>query len=302
MPHIGEIAAVRGIRLHNDLVGLAKLVEVIHIQRTQLCLQRGEYLAQGYAQVLGFQPVYIDVVLRHIRTVSTEYVLQARGSVRLHNEVVQYRGEFRRRPGQGVLQQQLQAANRAHARYSGWRNSNHLRFQHLRVGARADARCHVEHQILGFRALIPGLQHHKQCATVTRHGTRQNRIARDRGYQLNSRLLLKQRHHLVHRYFGAREGGGVRQLDIHQQEPLVFVRHKSGRRVDKSNTQSRYPGGKQQSDNSQAAQHPVHTAVVARGEPSKSGEEAAIPARFLPLSRLQQQSTECRAQRQCIQR
>ena len=66
------------IGLHPDLIGAAKIVEVVHILPTEINLQRGKDVSRRQSYFLGFQPVDICVDRRRARVEQREYAGKGR--------------------------------------------------------------------------------------------------------------------------------------------------------------------------------------------------------------------------------
>ncbi len=74
----------RCIRLHLDLVGTAKLVEIVHIQRSEIDLQRLVNRRQRHTKLLGLGAVDVGKQLRHIDLIAGKYAGQFRCLPCLH--------------------------------------------------------------------------------------------------------------------------------------------------------------------------------------------------------------------------
>ena len=64
--------------LHPDLIGAAKIVEVVHVLPTEINLQRGKDVGRRQSHFLGFQPVDVGIDRRRASVEQGEYAGEGR--------------------------------------------------------------------------------------------------------------------------------------------------------------------------------------------------------------------------------
>ena len=83
------VGAERGIGLGHDFEGAAKAVEVVHIKRAEINLERIEKILQRDSLRLRFLPVHVRIQLRHIHGERGEHAAERGVLVALADDVLQ---------------------------------------------------------------------------------------------------------------------------------------------------------------------------------------------------------------------
>ena len=142
-----------GVGLRGDLVGAAEAVEVIHVERAQVDLQRVVHLAQGDVHALGFHAVHVHEELRDARGERGEHLRQAGSLAAVNHHLKRCAGE-RVQAGIGaILHHHLETGHTAQAAHRRRRQNQDARVTQLRV-----SRVELTHDgLLQFARVFPML-------------------------------------------------------------------------------------------------------------------------------------------------
>ncbi|MND95720.1 hypothetical protein D3C80_879830 [compost metagenome] len=271
------------LSLDVDLVGTAKAVEVVGVQRAQVDLQGVEDVGDRHAVGLGLFPVDGGIDLRHVDLVAGEQARQFRHVVALGDDVLGFLVQRLVAQVATVFDLQAEAADGAQALYRRWREDRDvgvLDVGELGIQRSSDGR----RRLARVLALVERLERGEHDAAVRAVGETVDRQARE-GYRVgHARLLQGDFAHALDHRFGAVEAGRVRQLGERHQVLLVLGRHETGRGGREAQVGQAHQAGIHEQGDAAGADDPTHAADVAVGgaveEAVERGEQPAAQQFF----------------------
>src|SRR5271165_2759124 len=107
--------SIIGVRLNVYLIGASEEIEIVHVIRPEISLQRIEDAQKGDAQTLHLRAVNIYIQLRHLRTERAEHLCQSRLSVSGTHQLVCYCLQLAEPKMASIFDLELESADRTNA-------------------------------------------------------------------------------------------------------------------------------------------------------------------------------------------
>ncbi len=249
------------LSLHVDLVGAAKAVEVVGIQRAQVDLQGVEDVADRHAVGLGLFAVDGGIDLGHVDRVAGEQAEQLRHVMALGDDVLGFFVQLVVTQVATVFDLQAEPADGAQALYRRRWEDRHVGFLDIAVLAVQGAGNRTGRHARVF-TLVERLEGHEHDAAVRAVGKTVDRQAGERHRAVHARLFQGDLGHALDHVFGAVQARGVRQLSEGHQVLLVLGRYETGRGVGKAEPGQHHQARVQEQGDAAAANHSAYGADI----------------------------------------
>ena len=266
------------LRLRDHLVGAAEAVEVVHVDRAEVDLQRLEHVVERDAVLLRLDAIHVGADLRHVHLVVREHARELRRLTRLRDHGLRGLEQLVVADVGAVLDLQLEAADRAEPLDGRRREHHDARFLDLRQRAVQLLRDVQAVQLRGL-AVFEGVEREEHERGVRAVGEARDRQARELHGVVHARRLHADVGHAPHDFFRAIQRRGGRQVDDRHQVLLVLHRDEALRHDLEQAPGERQQAGEHAHDQALVTEHAAHAFHVLRSgaleDPVEATEESA---------------------------